>query len=58
MGEYTRRLDAAGHVGYLETDKPVNVSFYERHGFIVTGEAMVLDNPTGSCAASPDTGSG
>ena len=45
MGEYTRRLDAAGQLGYLETDKPENVVFYERHGFVVTGEAPVLGNP-------------
>ena len=45
MREYTRRLDAAGRLGYLETDKPENVVFYERHGFVVTGEAPVLGNP-------------
>jgi GNAT superfamily N-acetyltransferase len=45
MREYTRRLDAAGQLGYLETDKPENVVFYERHGFVVTGEAPVLGNP-------------
>lgn len=42
---YTRRLDAAGEVAYLETDKPENVVFYQRHGFVVTGEAAVLGNP-------------
>jgi GNAT superfamily N-acetyltransferase len=45
MREYTRRLDAAGQLGYLETDKPENVVFYERHGFVVNGEAPVLGNP-------------
>jgi GNAT superfamily N-acetyltransferase len=43
--EYTQRLDAAGEVGYLETDKDVNVPFYERHGFVVTGEAQVIGVP-------------
>lgn len=42
---YTGRLDAAGEAAYLETDKPENVAFYERHGFVVTGEAVVLGNP-------------
>lgn len=45
MREYTRRLDAAGQPGYLETDKPENVTFYQRHGFVVVGEAAVLGNP-------------
>jgi GNAT superfamily N-acetyltransferase len=42
LGEYTRRLDAAHEVGYLETDKPENVRLYERCGFVVTGEATVI----------------
>jgi GNAT superfamily N-acetyltransferase len=32
----------AGTLAYLETDKPVNVAFYERHGFVVRGEAPVV----------------
>lgn len=40
--EHCRRLDAAGEVGYLETDKRENVPFYERHGFEVIGEESVL----------------
>jgi ribosomal protein S18 acetylase RimI-like enzyme len=43
MREHCRRLDAAGQVGYLETDKPENVRFYERSGYEVIGEAPVLD---------------
>jgi ribosomal protein S18 acetylase RimI-like enzyme len=42
LGEYCRRLDADRGVGYLETDKPENVRLYERHGFVVTGEAPVI----------------
>jgi ribosomal protein S18 acetylase RimI-like enzyme len=42
MQEHCRRLDAAGEVGYLETDKPENVRFYERFGFEVIGEQPVL----------------
>jgi GNAT superfamily N-acetyltransferase len=40
--EHCRRLDAAGDVSYLETDKAKNVPFYERFGFQVVGEAPVL----------------
>jgi ribosomal protein S18 acetylase RimI-like enzyme len=42
LREYCRRLDAAGQVGYLETDKAENVRFYERGGFGVVGEAEVI----------------
>ena len=35
----------AGDVAYLETDKPENVSFYQRFGFEVTEEAQVLGIP-------------
>jgi ribosomal protein S18 acetylase RimI-like enzyme len=42
MEEHCRRLDAAGDLGYLETDKPENVRFYERFGFEVVGEDEVI----------------
>ena len=42
LREHCRRLDAHGAVGYLETDKPENVTFYTRGGFEVIGEATVL----------------
>jgi ribosomal protein S18 acetylase RimI-like enzyme len=45
MDEHCRRLDAAGEVGYLETDKRENVRFYERFGFEVIGEEPVLGVP-------------
>jgi len=45
MAEYTRRVDDASVVGYLETDKAANVSFYERHGFVVVGEEPVMGVP-------------
>ena len=35
MAEHCRRLDEAGTTGYLETDKDVNVPFYERFGYEV-----------------------
>jgi ribosomal protein S18 acetylase RimI-like enzyme len=42
MEEHCRRLDAAGDLDYLETDKPENVSFYERFGFEVVAEDDVI----------------
>jgi hypothetical protein len=45
MQEHCRRLDAASEVGYLETDKPENVRFYERLGFEVTGDEPVIGVP-------------
>ena len=32
------RMDAAGELAWLETDKPENVVFYRRHGFDVVAE--------------------
>jgi ribosomal protein S18 acetylase RimI-like enzyme len=45
MREHCRRLDGAGALGYLETDKPDNVRFYERFGYEVVGEQPVLGVP-------------
>jgi GNAT superfamily N-acetyltransferase len=42
LAHHCRRLDAEGHVGYLETDKPENVSFYSRFGYAVVAEEAVL----------------
>jgi ribosomal protein S18 acetylase RimI-like enzyme len=42
LAEHCRRLDAEGLLGYLETDKPENVRFYERAGYRVVGEAPAL----------------
>jgi GNAT superfamily N-acetyltransferase len=42
MEEHCRRLDAAGDLGYLETDKPENVPFYDRFGFEVISEDDVI----------------
>jgi GNAT superfamily N-acetyltransferase len=39
---YCRRLDEAGMLAYLETDKTENVPLYERFGFVVTAEADVI----------------
>jgi ribosomal protein S18 acetylase RimI-like enzyme len=45
MTEYCRRLDRVDSVGYLETDKPENVTFYLRFGFHTVGEERVLNTP-------------
>jgi len=39
------RLDELSAIGYLETDTPENVFFYERLGFTVTGQEAVLGVP-------------
>lgn len=45
MRAFCARMDAAGEDAYLETDKLVNVRFYERFGFEVVGEQEVLGVP-------------
>jgi ribosomal protein S18 acetylase RimI-like enzyme len=45
MHVFCARMDAAGEDAYLETDKPINVRFYERFGFEVVGEREVLGVP-------------
>ena len=45
MQDFCARMDAAGESAYLETDKPINVRFYERFGFEVVGEEDVLGVP-------------
>ncbi len=42
MRVFCAQMDAAGEDAYLETDKPINVRFYERFGFEVVGEQDVI----------------
>jgi ribosomal protein S18 acetylase RimI-like enzyme len=42
MAEYCARLDRMNAIGYLETDKPGNVVFYEKFGFETVAEAQVV----------------
>jgi len=42
MRAFCQRMDDAAEDAYLETDKEINVRFYERFGFGVTGEQEVL----------------
>jgi hypothetical protein len=45
MQECCARLDRLHIAGYLETDKALNVRFYERFGFETIASAPVLDVP-------------
>ena len=45
LAEHCRRLDERGELGYLETDRPENVRFYEKQGYRVVGEAPALGVP-------------
>ena len=45
MEAFAERMDRAGDLAYLETDKPENVTFYQRFGFEVIDEALVLGTP-------------
>jgi ribosomal protein S18 acetylase RimI-like enzyme len=45
MRAFCARMDASGEVAYLETDKEINVRFYERFGFEVVGEQEVIGVP-------------
>jgi ribosomal protein S18 acetylase RimI-like enzyme len=56
LAEHARRLDAAGALGYLETDKPENVRFYERQGYRVVAEAPVLGVPCWFMRREPQPG--
>jgi GNAT superfamily N-acetyltransferase len=41
MQAFCARMDGAGTVAYLETDKPENVRFYERFGFETIDETVL-----------------
>ncbi|MBV9876322.1 MAG: GNAT family N-acetyltransferase [Verrucomicrobia bacterium] len=45
MSLYCEDLDRTTTAGYLETDRPQNVAFYQRFGFEVTHEMPVLGTP-------------
>jgi len=42
LASFCRHMDRKGALSYLETDKPENVGFYQKFGFVVTAEAKVL----------------
>jgi len=45
MEHYCGAIDLTGEAGYLETDRPSNVRFYERFGFALVSEIKVLGVP-------------
>jgi GNAT superfamily N-acetyltransferase len=45
VADFCRRVDDAGALAYLETDKRENVPFYEKHGFTVDRDGPVLGVP-------------
>jgi len=45
MQHFCKRVDETGAMAYLETDRPENVGFYEKSGFAVIEEGIVLDTP-------------
>ena len=58
LAEYCARLDRAGEMAYLETDKPINVRIYERHGFRVIAEERVIGVPNWFMRRDPGGGGG
>ncbi len=45
MRQYLEHLENEGAPGYLETDRAENVGFYERFGFVVRREEMLIGTP-------------
>jgi ribosomal protein S18 acetylase RimI-like enzyme len=45
MQRYCDEIDGAGQLGFLETDRPENVQFYQRFGFELVATAPVLGTP-------------
>jgi ribosomal protein S18 acetylase RimI-like enzyme len=45
MEAFCARVDAAGDAAWLETDKAINVRFYQRFGFEAVAEELVLGVP-------------
>ena len=43
---FCMHVDASGAVAYLETDRQTNVHFYQKFGFVVTGQANVQGVPS------------
>ena len=58
LQEHCRRLDGTREVGYLETDKPENVRFYERFGFETIGNGPAIGVPNWFMRREPLTDAG
>lgn len=46
MNWYIEHLERDAAAGYLETDKPENVEFYRKFGFVIQREERLLGTPT------------
>jgi GNAT superfamily N-acetyltransferase len=46
MNRYIEQLEEERSAGYLETDRLENVGFYEKFGFVVQHEEVVIGTPT------------
>ena len=46
MNRYIEQLEQESAMGYLETDRPENVEFYKKFGFVVNHEEIVIGAPT------------
>ena len=53
MGYYCNHVDRLGMAAYHEADKPENVKFYERFGFKVIGEELIMNFPNWYMWRSP-----
>lgn len=56
LGTFCARMDRQKALAFLETDKPENVRFYEKFGFVTTSEALVLDTPNWFMQRQPRSG--
>jgi GNAT superfamily N-acetyltransferase len=46
MNRYVEHLDRERIPGYLETDRPENVEFYKKFGFVIQREEQLIGAPT------------
>ncbi len=58
MERFCAIVDEEGEMAYLETDKPENVHFYEKFGFVTLDEAEVLGVPNWFMRREAKAGSG
>lgn len=56
LGIFCARMDGQKALAYLETDKPKNVRFYEKFGFVTASEALVLGTPNWFMQRQPRSG--
>jgi ribosomal protein S18 acetylase RimI-like enzyme len=54
LDEFCGRMDLSRSIAYLETDKAENVSFYERFGFRLVAEDVVLEVPNWFMMRGPE----